>query len=115
MIPTGASSLILGRTLAGDEGARLGDFHALAVGGCRYREESGVVRLGPVAVARQLGGLGRALERLESVGRDLERGVVLGHGQRGLLRLEQHVAQELTGQRDGAWGNIVLLRGRLEL
>src|SRR5262249_34664217 len=34
-----------GAALAGDEGARLGDFHALAVGGCRHREEPSVVRL----------------------------------------------------------------------
>src|SRR5262245_45208123 len=36
--------------LAGDERARLGNFHALAVGGRGHREEPGVVRLGPVAV-----------------------------------------------------------------
>src|SRR5215475_1221045 len=100
---------------AGDEGARLGDFRALAVGGRGHREEAGVVRLGQVAVARQLGRLSRALEGLEAVGGDLERGVVLGHGQRGLLRLEQHVTEQLAGERDRPRGDVVLLRGRLEL
>jgi hypothetical protein len=72
-------------------------------------QQSGVVALGFLAVAGELGSAGCSREGVESAWRSAQRGFE-GHKRLGrLLRFEQHFSQQLASRQDDTWSNGVLV------
>src|SRR5262249_32100024 len=94
---------------------RARQLRSLAVRLLTERGELSGVRPGFRAVTRELGGARGASQPPEAVRLDAHRGLELLERLRGLVGLEQHLGQELTGRGERPRGDRVLLRRALAL
>src|SRR5262249_41230950 len=94
---------------------RARQLRSLAVRLLAERGELGGVRPGLGAVARELGSPGGTGEATEAIRLDAHRRLELAERLHGLVGLEEHLGQELTGRRQRARRDRMLLRRVLAL
>src|SRR5262245_60154458 len=92
----------------GEEGLRLRELRASVALACQL-EQPGVMDLGARALARARGRQRRAVSAAEAVRIVERRSLELFQCQRGLVQLEQHLAEELARRRQMTWRDARLL------